>query len=539
MNSPALKTLPQVNLEEFERRLRAAGSQQAKHEDPLAVLARLVGSGEGSQGATDKIVALAPARMPKAPTFENAAAPAREPLLRVHFGEPEAAETPEPAPFALRPTLRGQEEPAQSFDANEHQAAPAPAEEAHYDQGQAHEAFEEQLVALAAQPETGARPTFRWRLKLALLTTVGIAGLIGAFAYKGGAFPSLHKSPPVIMADSGPTKIQPPSQEAAASPGDSASVLLKDQPAKPAPVKIVTKEEQPVDLRQQAPTAPPVAAVSPTGAPVAGATSPAPSQQPSPTAAASAHSVSPIAPAPTTPVIAPPNAVEATPPGTSVFPEAKPVKTVSVRPDGTVISSATGQAPSPAQTAAPKAPAHMTIDSLAATAALPATPKLDLPTKPAAKSTARVPVAKIETTAAPAASQSPEAALQTTLPTKLEKAAKSARNKNAQIAAATDPAPAPASAAPAASGPATSAGVYSVQLAAPGSESEAQSAASRLKGKYSSELSGKEPAIHKADVGGRAVYRVRVGGLSQADAAALCAKIKANGGDAACFVAKN
>ena len=36
-----------------------------------------------------------------------------------------------------------------------------------------------------------------------------------------------------------------------------------------------------------------------------------------------------------------------------------------------------------------------------------------------------------------------------------------------------------------------------------------------------------QPTIHQADVNGRSIYRVRVGGMSKADAVALCVKLKA------------
>ena len=40
----------------------------------------------------------------------------------------------------------------------------------------------------------------------------------------------------------------------------------------------------------------------------------------------------------------------------------------------------------------------------------------------------------------------------------------------------------------------------------------------------------------KAVVKGATIYRLRVAGLSKADAAALCARLKGEGGD--CFIAK-
>ena len=85
---------------------------------------------------------------------------------------------------------------------------------------------------------------------MGVLVGVGAAGLVGAWAVKGA--PGLPKTPPMILAVDGPTKVQPPSQDTVASPSDSASMLLKDQSGKPAPVKLVSSEEQPVDLQQQA-----------------------------------------------------------------------------------------------------------------------------------------------------------------------------------------------------------------------------------------------------------------------------------------------
>jgi hypothetical protein len=42
--------------------------------------------------------------------------------------------------------------------------------------------------------------------------------------------------------------------------------------------------------------------------------------------------------------------------------------------------------------------------------------------------------------------------------------------------------------------------------------------------------------VHKAVVNGETIYRLRVVGLTKADAAALCARLKGQGGE--CFIAK-
>ena len=77
--------------------------------------------------------------------------------------------------------------------------------------------------------------------------------------------------------------------------------------------------------------------------------------------------------------------------------------------------------------------------------------------------------------------------------------------------------------------PATASGGWAVQLAAPRSEAEAKSDAARLNGKYGADLNGSAIGVHKAVVNGETIYRLRVVGLSKADAAALCARLKGRG----------
>ena len=79
-------------------------------------------------------------------------------------------------------------------------------------------------------------------------------------------------------------------------------------------------------------------------------------------------------------------------------------------------------------------------------------------------------------------------------------------------------------------------GGWSVQLAAPKSEAEAKSEVARLTSKYSAELNGSPIGVHKAEVNGETIYRLRVSGLTKADAAAMCARLKGEGGQ--CFIVK-
>ncbi len=177
---------------------------------------------------------------------------------------------------------------------------------------------------------------------------------------------------------------------------------------------------------------------------------------------------------------------------------------------------------------APIEPAPKTTDEATAVAQ-PSTPKLDLPTKLSPKSSARVVVGKTDTTAPEQTAQTPT---QEAAPAKPEKTTK--KPKPGQVADATETTGAIAP--PVDATPATTSGGWSVQLAAPRSEAEANSELARLTSKYGAELNGSPIGVHKATVHGQTIYRLRVVGLTKADAAAMCAKLKGEGGQ--CFIAK-
>ena len=139
-------------------------------------------------------------------------------------------------------------------------------------------------------------------------------------------------------------------------------------------------------------------------------------------------------------------------------------------------------------------------------------------------------VGKTDTTAPEATAQTPGEPTQDGAPAKPEKAAK--KPKQVVDASETTGAIAP----PVDATAATTSGGWSVQLAAPRSEAEAKSTAAKLNSKYSAELNGSPIGVHKAEVKGETIYRLRVSGLTKADAAALCARLKGEGGQ--CFIAK-
>lgn len=209
--------------------------------------------------------------------------------------------------------------------------------------------------------------------------------------------------------------------------------------------------------------------------------------------------------------VPPPPAAEAAASGQSFglsgMLEPKKVKTVIVRPDGTIVSDNTQ--PAEPAISPPITPAQNTASGTTAPAGT------DMPSGTAAPSgtddTGAIP---------PAAAPKVEAAKPTQV----------AQAKPRRIAEADAEANDTARAADQTPG-------FSVQLAAPASEAAALKSIAKLQRQFGGELAGRRLKYHRATVGNKSVYRVRVVGLSHAEATALCQKLQAKGG--ACFVAKD
>jgi hypothetical protein len=178
-------------------------------------------------------------------------------------------------------------------------------------------------------------------------------------------------------------------------------------------------------------------------------------------------------------------------------------------------------------------------------------PKPDMSTKRPGKITNRVLAEKAETTA-PSAAQD----------TQSESLAKPARSEEANAPTGAQPAVQPAASPEAAKHPPnsllqaigdlfgaraspaqqpidstpTGSTGWAVQLAASKSEDEAKNDLQRLNARYASALNGSIVRLHKARVSGETVYRLRVVGLSKADAATLCDRLKGDGGS--CFIVR-
>jgi cell division septation protein DedD len=451
MSEPMVKRRPMIDLEEFERRLRKPLSLSPEENDPLAELARFVGAPEDQQKGDPYESVFEPQNRWAAGALRGGQGlgevrerSVQEPLIRGDFASIEAGLLS--ADLAEDATGSAENIVLDHSDEME---------------GVVHSPYPE--TEDAAAEASGSYEEIRSRRPLyvmAAMIIAGVAGIFASFAFKGAV--STQDEVATIRAADGPVKVQPETAAGPENPSQDATVL-GGQPQQP-PVAAVNNVEQPSDLSAQTQMADgqgssQLAAVG-TGA--AAIPVPAPPAQAQPRSPAEPQSIAELI-------------------------EPRKVKTVSVRPDGTVLPNDTPPA------------AARSVPVPAARPAAPAAGKAATP-----KTIARVATTPKQTSAS--ANGNPQSAQST-------------------VAPKTKPAEA-------------SSGTFAVQLAAPASEQEARDLQARLMQKFGAELAGFQPSIQKAAVGGKPVYRVRVSGLASRDqATALCQKLHSSGGD--CFVAKN
>ncbi len=506
MTEPAIRQRQAVDLDEFERRLRAVAPTSKPTEDPLAELARLVGQDDPfrqvfaepmrTESARSERARIEPARaeppriLRREPPPLNAVPDTRPAApgfaeLRAPSGVPERAEIPQD-PYWERHRAPEAADPGRGRElADDLYGAPKAPDDEQWlgEDGQ-----------LPPPPEE-ARPPRRSRRGVYALSGAAAVALVTVgvlYLFKGTAVMGTSE-PPTIRAALGPAKVAPAGTSPDIADQD-ATVLDRNTADGTQQTQVVTREEQPVDLAQA-------------------------TNMPAPRSDDAAAS-------PTPPL------------------EPKRVKTVTVRPDGTIVSE---DGSSQSRSIAPIAMQAPTLASAPNPVNLP--PATKAPDNAAA---AAAPVAKAATpkttvriATTPKAATAAGSNLTAGQPAKPRPAAKAVApptpaadtvEADATPPQATDTMPTGATG-PTNTAASGGAAGFAVQLAAPASEQEARDLATRLQKKFASELAGYHPTIHRADAAGKQVYRVRVGNLSREDAVSLCEKLKAGGG--ACFIAKN
>lgn len=308
----------------------------------------------------------------------------------------------------------------------------------------------------------------RSRAFLTKKTTMIAASLAGALLL-GGSIAYLYQSadgsadgePPVIQADSRPVKVPPKEAGGKEFPHRNKQIYDRLQGEEPTgDEQIVPREEA---VAAEAEPAPPPAEEDQAQAPAAG-----------PEAFPEEEQMAAVDTAEAPPAPAPAAATESGGP--------RRVKTLVVRPDGTVVQPTMAAAAPNAGSAAPAQ--DFASEEAAAPESVAAIPAPPLPaSKP--RSTARQDVAAFAPQAAPAKAAAPSAG----------------------------------------------AGQYVVQVAARKSQTEALAAFADMQQKYPQLLSGYRPMVQKADLGQRGTwYRLRVGPMGQKTAATkLCDQLRSAG----------
>jgi hypothetical protein len=482
--------------------------------DPLAELARLIGQtdpfagmGRANQpvpprGAArdpyppvaepepeheDSVAAGPPPWMQRAIRQETPPAPPQDYPSSVHplqrYATPLAARSPEPEP---------EYDPAPAYSDADHEPDPSRYDDALYGQlesglqppAQHDAAYADDPYGYQDNYDDGADDQVQKKRRGGMIPVVigllalAVVGTGGAFAYRNYVGAPRSGEPPVIKADSSPTKIVP-------APADANGKVPDRLAAGDGTEKIVPREEAPVDVNAK-PAGPRMVF-------------PPLNQNANPPSAASVAPAGPMPPA---------NAGNGTLPNN----QPRPIKTFAVRGDqpDTAATPVAEAAPPPAAKPVPAARAAATPPAAAA-------PRNAASAANANASTANAPL-----------SLSPQAAAQPApAPAVAEPRTRVAANNPVQIA----PGPSPSAAA--------SAGGYLVQVSSQRNEVDAQASYRVLQGKFPAVLGSRSPLIKKADLGEKGIYyRAMVGPFGSPDEASqFCGSLKTAGGQ--CVVQRN
>jgi hypothetical protein len=369
------------------------------------------------------------------------------------------------------------------------------------------------LDEIAYHEEELVRRRRRRRIAIvAVFFGLAVIGSAGAFGYNHYFLTrAADVPPPVIKAQTAPTKVIP-----AARVSDSqSSKLIRDRVSDPAGgEKVVPRKERPVEIKKVAvtPVPQPAYALAGSDAPIAPrstTTVPVVASQPTDGIAL------PVASTPSEPVG--PSALNTPPP--------KKVRTLTIRPDMTVVQDTSQPWPAPANPpvasmppASPAQAARADGDRTASAAPRTATPR----SEPRLARSDAVPLSL-----APADNAPPR------MPAVGARQPQPGTGTPLALAATAPPVREP--------GPAStqSVGGYAVQVSSQRSETDARASFRTLQGRYPNVLGGRQPFVRRVDLGSRGVYfRAMVGPFATAeDAAQLCSSLKAAGGQ--CLIQRN
>ena len=486
---------------------RAAPAASASVSDPLAELARLIGQNDpfAEYGRDNARRAAAPP--PAANRSVQRAAPAAQPSAPdligqndplAAYGRDNARRAAAPPPTANRSAPRAAL-PAQPLAPetplygaadgflyqDEAETADHPAAETGGLELDPYHPSNAQLAGEEAEFYDDVPPAKRRMgiMAIAALFALAVIGTAGAFGYRalfGSSGPS--QPPPVIKADTAPSKIVP------ATASKAPNKLITDRVADHAQdEKLVSREEQPVETKNK-----PAAALQPQ---------------------AQGN--------------APPAAPQAALGSGVISSEPKKIRTIAIHPDQSGLGD---NQPVVATATAPPPPSPT---RMAPTPAAPTAPPAQVASNPSVAANPQpLPPRQSETrTVTPAPRTTAWSSGNAPISLSPDAPAAPAARAPMRTAAVATPAPAKPDAA--------GSGSYAVQVSSQRSEADAQAVFRGLQAKYPTQLGGRQALIHKVELGTKGTfYRTMVGPFANAnEAAELCSGLKAAGGQ--CIVQKN
>jgi hypothetical protein len=497
--------------DQFQRPYRASepvrGAAKTSGSDPLAELARLIGQTDPFGEFGRESARRAPAPHPGEHSDWNA--PSGTPYTTKAGVDPRAPVPPQRSGGNGYYTSRSapgdrqvdavQDYHGQSYGRASYGSAPstiddelyqADHEARHYPLNQAdyqHDAYAQDTAHHAEEEYHDDVPTSRRRLGVMAIVGVlalAVIGTAGAFGYRAlfGSSGS-PQPPPVIKADTGPSKIVP----ATTGKEPQSNKLITDRMSERGQSeKLVSREEQPLDK-------------------------------------------------PTTVVLSQPTPQSGLGSGV-IGSEPKKVRTITIHPDQAVGAEATPQGAVPLAAATPARAAAAT--PVARPPAAPPTRATDTVAAEAEQDPAPPPGARAAPpvrSAAPAPNGAPLSLNPDAAPPRAAERVPAPPSRTASVAAPAPMAPPPSAEA---NGNAGGPGSY-VQVSSQRSEAEAQAAFRSLQAKYPNQLGGRQPLIHKVDLGAKGTYyRTMVGPFANAsEAGELCSSLKAAGGQ--CLIQRN
>ncbi|MGJ3264632.1 MAG: SPOR domain-containing protein [Salinarimonas sp.] len=522
-----------IDLDEIERQLRqtggdpragapglASGPPAGPKADPLAELARIVGQDDPFSAMLDEDAARAGAR--PAPAAPQARRPDPEDPRAAYAARGFSVDDPRVDPRRdPRDDPDGYDDPGYDDPAyDEAWDEPAAWDEDHPADAAAHDdasdwaggTYDDELDEEEPRRRGPGRKSMVTAAALIVVAAVGV----GTALWFAGSVEQAPSEPPLIAADSEPARVAPADPGGVEIPNQDTALLDARDSGE---ARVVDREEQPVDIagltggdeRAAGREAPRVVLPQPGGAPAQ-----APAADDPIGRALGEDGIAGLDAGLQPPLVSSP--------AVAALGEPRRVRTVTVRPDGTIVAPTGLEPPASRVAAAPEAPAVPPPLEPIAPVAQPAAD--DLP-PPAADD---LPSAAVPAPIIAAPPLPPPAPARESLPVATQPARPAAPSGPLQLSAL------PQVSAPAAQ-PAAPTGGYAVQLAIRGSEDSARAAFAQLQGQYSGIIGDGQPIIRQAVVNGNTIYRVRVGPYSLERANQACDQIKAAQGD--CFVAAN